>query len=627
MKHLLLVAWLLLGLPVLADAQPGIPPIRSLAQLQDSLRAVMAREHIPGMMLTLVSHDSVLFEGGLGLADVAAQRPVTAHTRFRIGSVTKTFVTVALLQLIEQGKLHLNDEVRKIAPEIPIDNPWEATDPVRVVHLLEHTAGFDDMGLNHIYNTTSTDPRGPAALAVFRHELRCRWRPGERMSYANPGYQVAGYLLEKFSGQPYEQYLTQRLLRPLAMPDASPALHITPGPGMSQGYSYANGHYQALSLLPIYAGPAGSMSASAADLTQWVQFFLHEGRAPDGRALLQPASLHELETAHSPLSERAGLRTGYGLANYPLGFKGKALFRGHSGGIGGFISAFGYNRALGVGYAFSNNGEQRAPKLEQLVQAFLLRQLPAPTPLPHVPLDVAAVAPYLGHYRSAAPRNEIAGFVDYLTGGTHLRRVGDLLLNEPLLGPADTLLPTGPLTFRHPGVQLATTVLAQDKEGRRALIGAGGPAGAYALAAGFWWWLPPALLAVACLLISTSSLAALVGLVGVLRRKIPRVQLLPRLLPLLALVALATTVWALVSYSGHLSTDGSPGLLAAVAASLGPLVFVAFTMAGVGLTARYFRQFRRPVVGWYLLLTYGALGWLAAVLSAYGWLSLRLWTI
>jgi hypothetical protein len=59
---------------------------------------------------------------------------------------------------------------------------------------------------------------------------------------------------------------------------------------------------------------------------------------------------------------------------------------------------------------------------------------------------------YLGHYRSAGPRNEIAGFVDYLTGGSHLRRAGDFLLNEPLLGQADTLLPTGPLTLRHPRV-------------------------------------------------------------------------------------------------------------------------------------------------------------------------------
>ena len=621
-QKLLLAVLLAALLAVPAKAQPGVPRIHSLAQLQDSLRHVMAHEHIPGLMLTLVSHDSVLFEGGLGLADVAAQRPVTAHTRFRIGSVTKTFITAGLMQLIEQGKLHLNDEVHKIAPEIPIDNPWQATDPVRVVHLLEHTAGFDDMGLNHMYNNTATAPRGPAVLAIFRKELHCRWRPGERMSYANPGYQVAGYLLEKFSGQPYEQYLTSHLLRPLAMPDATPALRISTGPGMSRGYLYRDGQYQSLPLMPIYLGAAGSMSASAADMTQWVQFFLHDGRAPDGRALLQPVSLHELETAHSPLSERAGLHTGYALANSPSGLKGKAAFRGHNGGIAGFISAFGYNRELGMGYALSNNGGQPAPKLVQLVQAFLLRQLPAPAPLPRVPLDAAAVAPYLGHYRNAAPRNEMSGFVGYLSGGTNLRRQGDFLLNEPLIGKADTLLPTGPLTFRLPAVRTATAVLAQDKEGRRVLV----VNSDYALAAGFWWWLPPALLALCALLVVSSSLAALVGLVQVLRRKIPRVQLLPRLLPLLATGALVATLVALASFENHLWTVGQPNL-GTVVCSLGPLVFVAFTVAGLVLTVRYFGQFRRPAAAWYLLLTYCALGWLAAVLGTYGWMSLRLWTV
>jgi hypothetical protein len=145
-----------------------------------------------------------------------------------------------------------------------------------------------------------------------------------------------------------------------------------------------------------------------------------------------------------------------------------------------------------------------------------------------------------------------------------------------------------------------------------------GVGGRYLRAAGFWWWLPLALLAVSVLLLVTSSLAALVGLVGVLRRQLPRVQLLPRLLPLLALAALATTWWALGNYSRHAATDGHPSLLAAVGVSLGPLVFLAFTLAGLVLTVRYFRQFRRPAVAWYLLLTYGALGWVAAVFGAAG---------
>ena len=624
MKQAFLTIFFTLLLAAPAKAQPGIPVIHTLAQLQDSLRRVMAREHIPGLMLTLVSHDSVLFEGGLGLADVEQKRPVTAHTLFRIGSVTKTFIAAGLMQLIEQGKLHLNDEVRKIAPEIPIDNPWEATDPVRVVHVLEHTAGFDDMALNHFENLTATDLHGLAGLALFRRELRCRWRPGERTSYSNPGYEAAGYLLEKFSGQPYEQYLTEQFLRPLAMPDASPARRLIVGPAMSRGYRYANGRYESLSLRPTYTGAAGSMSASAADMTRWVQFFLHEGRTADGRALLQPTSLRALETAHSPLASRAGLPTAYGLANCPLGMLGKALFRGHGGAMNGFISGFGYNRELGVGYAVSSNsrGERRVPQLEQLVQVFLLRQLPLRRLPPPAPLDAAAVAPYLGHYRGAAPRQQLLGITDYLVGSRNLRQQGNLLLLEPLIGKADTLLPTGPLTFRRPNELAATMALAQDREGRRVLVTTMPLSEAgYALASGFGWWLPSALLALSALLVVSSSLAALVGLVRVLRRQLPRAQLLPRLLPLLALVSAAATVLALQRFATGLGT------VAAVVASMGPLVFVACIVAGLLLTVRHFKKFRRPAVAWYLLLTYGALGWLAAVLGTYGWMSLRLWTV
>ena len=149
------------------------------------------------------------------------------------------------------------------------------------------------------------------------------------------------------------------------------------------------------------------------------------------------------------------------------------------------------------------------------------------------------------------------------------------MLNEPLIGKADTLLPTGPLTFRFPAISTAHEALTQNKDGRRVLI----KVSDYAIAAGFWWWLPP----------------ALVGLVQVLRRKIPRVQLLPRVLPLAAVGALVATLVALTSFEDHLWTVGQP-ILGAVVFSLGPLVFVALTAAGLVLTVRYFRQFRRPAV-------------------------------
>ncbi|MBW3551260.1 MAG: beta-lactamase family protein, partial [Proteobacteria bacterium] len=100
--------------------------------------------------------------------------------------------------------------MRELAPEVPIDNPWSRTDPVRIAHLLEHSAGFDDM---HFRNMNTDAPIPDSLEAIVRgleHELRVRWQPGVKHSYSNPGYAVAGYLVEKVSGRPFHEYLQEK---------------------------------------------------------------------------------------------------------------------------------------------------------------------------------------------------------------------------------------------------------------------------------------------------------------------------------------------------------------------------------------------------------------------------------
>jgi CubicO group peptidase (beta-lactamase class C family) len=626
LRKLLLLVLLVTAASRPARAQPASHVIGTLPELTDSIRLVMAKEHIPGLLLVLATRDSVLYAGGVGVANLATQQPVTAHTLFRIGSITKSFVALGLLQLIEQGKLHLNDELRKIAPEIPIDNPWEATNPVRVVNVLEHTAGFDDMGFNRFVNNTATDLPGLASATLFRTELHCRWRPGERMAYSNPGYQVAGYLLEKFSGQSYEQYLTQHLLRPLAMPDATPTRRPATLPQLAQGYVYTGGHYEPQPPLALYLGAAGSMNASAADLARYVQFYLRDGRAADGTAVVQPASLREMETMHSTLAARSGLLVGYGLANHDMTIKSNTLFRGHSGAIPGFISALGYSRGLGLGYALSNTGDKRHSRIEWLVQRFLLRHAPRPTPPAPVALSTTEAAAFLGHYQFAAPRYQM-NFSEVLLGEVSLEQRGPLLLLHPLVGKPDTLLATGPHTFRRPAELVASAVLTHDAEGHRVLIAGTPSAPYYAVEAGFWWWLPPALLLLSVLLVVTASLAGLVWLVYALRKRLPAAQVLPRVLPLLATLAFVASAWAFISgTSAHLEHIGrfsAETLLLFV----GPLAFAVCALAGLVLLLYRFRQFRSRLAAWYLLLTYGGLGFLVAVLGSYGWLGLQLWHI
>ena len=146
---------------------------------------------------------------------------MTPDTLFRIGSISKGFAALSILKLVEQGKLTLNDTVRSLVPEIQFQNPWEATDPVRVVHLLEHTTGFDDMALKDYANN---DPK-PLTLKEgldFNPATRVsRWRPGSRYAYCNSGPPIAAYIVEKITGQRFEDYVEENFFRPLHMDSAS----------------------------------------------------------------------------------------------------------------------------------------------------------------------------------------------------------------------------------------------------------------------------------------------------------------------------------------------------------------------------------------------------------------------
>jgi CubicO group peptidase (beta-lactamase class C family) len=120
-------------------------PIDPINSLTDSIAKIVRQEHIVGLMLGITTKDSTLFSGGFGCADWVNGRKVDAGTLFRMGSITKLFVSLGIQKLVSEGKLRLTDELRRIAPEIPFHNPWESRHPLLIIHLLEHTSGFDDV--------------------------------------------------------------------------------------------------------------------------------------------------------------------------------------------------------------------------------------------------------------------------------------------------------------------------------------------------------------------------------------------------------------------------------------------------------------------------------------------------
>src|SRR6266853_4888233 len=151
---LLLLSTALACVPPGSTAQQNedLPHPKSVEELKKAMKDVLDKEHVPGAGVALVANGEVLWCSGIGEADIAAKRAINCDTEFRVGSISKTFVALALLKLQEEGRINLYARLQDVVPEIPFRNRWEAMRPVRIVHLLEHTAGFDDMEPSEVYN-------------------------------------------------------------------------------------------------------------------------------------------------------------------------------------------------------------------------------------------------------------------------------------------------------------------------------------------------------------------------------------------------------------------------------------------------------------------------------------------
>src|SRR5467141_4516816 len=130
----------LLTTALLAQTKQEPAPPKTLEEVQKSIKSELDKNHVPGAGAAFISRGELLWCGGIGDADIASKRPVSCDTEFRVGSISKTFVALALLKLQEEGRINLYARLQDVVPEVPFKNRWEATHPVRVVNLLEHAA-------------------------------------------------------------------------------------------------------------------------------------------------------------------------------------------------------------------------------------------------------------------------------------------------------------------------------------------------------------------------------------------------------------------------------------------------------------------------------------------------------
>lgn len=466
-----LIALLLLpaAAPCRADAssQPA-----GLEELKTEVRRILVENGIPGVGLVLASPGRVLWAGGAGKADLAQDRPVTAETLFRGGSIAKSFVALALVKLQEQGRIDLNARVRDLAPEIEIPNPWEDTHPVRVVHLLEHTAGFDDW--RWAGNLTDEPAEIPLrdVLSRFPGRHRVRWMPGTRMVYSSHGYLLAGYLIEKASGERFHAYIRRAILDPLGFqhsgferPEAGNAM-------LARGYSY-----RPLRPLPyrfLLQRPAGDFLISPADMGCFLRMWLNRGRT--GRVqLFRPESLARVEQAQTSLAARRGLQWSYGLGNHPMDAP-ELRRRGHGGQIEGFLAFYVYLPEARLAYAvFMNTWSPRLGAIDRLIGEYLTSGSPRSQPVPESSATGQELRRLEGVYLPADVRVHAGTWPQLLQRATRVRAEGRGLHLAGLFGKGrQQLIPVFPGGFRSRGELEASTVFTRSDDARWVMTGSRG---------------------------------------------------------------------------------------------------------------------------------------------------------
>lgn len=445
----------------------ALKPAESITELRQQLEKILQDSHTPGLSVAIVRRSGPEWVAGLGRSNVAANQAATDETLFRIGSISKAFVSLSILKLVNEGNVSLQDPVHKLVPEVWFENRWEATDPVRVVDLLEHTTGWDDIHMRE----SVRDAKGMTlreGLDYDRPSRISRWRPGTRMAYSNSGPPIAAYIVEKITGQRFEDYVTQNFFLPIGMKTAtyfeqpSPPLTILYHRDGKTPYPYWN--------MPLR--PTGAINASAVDMAAFIQFFLSRGDV-GGTQVMPPASIDRMETPTRTWEAQQGLKAGYGLSDYTSVHDG-FVYHGHNGGEDGGLAEMAYLPEFGVGCFYSINAgnggafEKIGDAIRAYIERGLTRQVaPSPTSLP-------ADAPnYGGWYEPVSPRNEFMHYSERLAGLHRMWFEHGKMVFSNLIGTAkEAFVPVSGEQFRYlpqegPPEPVATAALiALNFEGR-----------------------------------------------------------------------------------------------------------------------------------------------------------------
>jgi dipeptidyl aminopeptidase/acylaminoacyl peptidase/CubicO group peptidase (beta-lactamase class C family) len=433
----------------------GGRPRIDVAHWERRLAKLAAKHGVPGVQLGILRHDGTtddeLVVATYGLLNLDTKQPVTADSIFQIGSITKVWTATVVMQLVDEGLADLDAPVVEVLPELRLADP-DVTKQVTLRHLLNHTSGID----GDVFTDTG---RGDDCIEKYvallgeqtqNHPLGATW------SYCNAGFSVLGRVIEVLTGKTWDEALRERVFVPLQM------AHAITLPEEALLHASAIGHVTQdgeKSVAPIWQlprsiGPAGLVTANAADVLAFARLHLTGGVGPDGTRVLSEESATAMADHQADLPDKYSLGDSWGLGWIRFGWDGQRLY-GHDGntiGQSAFLRVL-PDPATGGGLAVTmlTNNDGSRDLYEELYREIFAElaglEMPRPLAPPQPPLDdpAGAIAPYVGRYERAGVNMDVYVGED----GPMLRTEVVGPIAEMVPDPVDELplVPYGPALF------------------------------------------------------------------------------------------------------------------------------------------------------------------------------------
>jgi CubicO group peptidase (beta-lactamase class C family) len=347
------------------EVEPMTSAVSGVAQQLERAAAEFVREHrLPGAAVGVVHGGELVWSAGVGFADIESRRAPDRQTLYRVASITKTFTGTAIMQLRDEGRLHLDDPAVASLPELRgAESPFGPIETVTIRRLLSHESGLmsDPPGTDWTEPAYEGDARANLARVA---EIGTRVAPNTQEKYSNLGYQLLGEIVARVSGMPYAQYIDEAILGPLGM--VSSAFDPLPDDlerRRATGYGpRAFSDDLVVSVAPPSCQAEGGLSSSLEDLARWISFqFSHDGGPREGAQVLSGSTLAEM---HRPryLAAEGDWRIAWGLTWYAER-RDDGVWVQHSGGIHGFTTNVCFDPRAKVGGIALVNGNSDPEKL------------------------------------------------------------------------------------------------------------------------------------------------------------------------------------------------------------------------------------------------------------------------